>query len=227
MEPDCENAVFGYGDANADFHVIGDHPGIHGGIETGIPFTGALTGKRVQRVLAAVGLLDLGDDPGTVTARNCFLSYLHMCPPAGSDDNDASTDGDVAAGDGDHDGPQTGSGTPSAESYANLERFFDAELRAIAAHVLVPVGARAIRRVLDQYTAQGSRYESAAELEALHAEELHGSGFLVLPMKDPGDWIEDDEQAIVTALETTLERDYRQLSDLGRFLATDEPYLVR
>jgi len=40
MRPDCESFVPGYGDANADFHVVGDHPGVHGGVDAGIPFTG-------------------------------------------------------------------------------------------------------------------------------------------------------------------------------------------
>ena len=35
-------AVPGYGDANADLHVVGDHPGHHGGAETGVPFTDAV-----------------------------------------------------------------------------------------------------------------------------------------------------------------------------------------
>jgi uracil-DNA glycosylase len=213
MEPDCEGAVFGYGDANADFHVIGDHPGVHGGLETGIPFTGTPAGERLQRVLVAVGLLSTGVDPGKLTPRNCFLSYLHMCPTDCGEDAtlDSSTD----------------SGAPAPESYANLERFFDAELRAIAAHVLLPVGQRAIRYVLDHYTAQGSRYDSPDDLEPLHAEELHGSGFLVLPISDPDDWTEHDEQELEAALETVLDREYRQISDLGRFMATDDPYLVR
>jgi hypothetical protein len=46
-------------------------------------------------------------------------------------------------------------------------------------------------------------------------------------MKEPAEWTEEDEQEIRTALETVLDRDYRQISDLGRFLATDDPYLVR
>jgi len=204
-----EPAVYGYGDANADFHVVGDRPGVHGGADAGVPFTGEPWSATFLSALVEGGLIadfdegsvtENGEPPDPIRADGTFFSYLHTCVV---------------------------DGVPDEASYDDMERFFDAELRAIAAHVLIPVGARAIRRVLDQYTAQGSRYESAAELEALHAEELHGSGFLVLPMKDPGDWIEDDEQAIVTALETTLERDYRQLSDLGRFLATDDPYLVR
>jgi uracil-DNA glycosylase len=211
MEPECEEAVYGYGDANADFHVIGDHPGIHGGLETGIPFTGTTSGARLQRLLSEVGLLEPGEESDTLTANNCFLSYLHMCPPKSGAPGD--TEGDPDA--------------PSPDSYANLERFFDSELRAIAAHVLLPVGERATRHVLDQYTAQGSRYDSQAALDGLHAEELHGSGFLVVPMKEPAEWTEEDEQEIRTALETVLDRDYRQISDLGRFLATDDPYLVR
>ena len=36
MHPPCEQFVPGYGDANAAFHVVGDHPGVHGGVDTGV-----------------------------------------------------------------------------------------------------------------------------------------------------------------------------------------------
>mgnify|MGYP002760407047 CR=1 FL=1 len=36
MHPPCEQFVPGYGDANAAFHVVGDHPGAHGGVDTGV-----------------------------------------------------------------------------------------------------------------------------------------------------------------------------------------------
>ena len=49
LSPSCESFVPGYGDANADFHVVGDHPGVHGGCETGIPFTGSRTGERDRK----------------------------------------------------------------------------------------------------------------------------------------------------------------------------------
>lgn len=191
-------AVFGYGDPNADVHVIGDHPDVHGGRETGVPFTGTAAGERLQSVLAEVGLLaDPGDAP---RLKNCFLSYLYPCCPSRSE-------------------------VPADDDYAALEPTFDAELRAIAAHVLVPVGDRALGRVLAEYTAQVDRYD--ADASAVHARELRGSGFLVVPIREPADWRGDDREALVDALEHLLESDYRQIADLGRFLPSDDPYWVR
>jgi len=225
MTPPCEHrcsadveAVFGYGDANADLHVVGDHPGVHGGAETGVPFSGTDAGLAVQDVLASVDLLsDPGDAP---TPEGTFLSYLHMCCPEAGE-------------------------TPSPADYADLERFFDAELRAIAAHVLVPVGERATAHVLKQFTAEAyadvaldgtaeragfddvASGEGELDMAALHATEIKGSGWLVLPLRDPSEWTGDDRAAAVDGLEALLSRDYRQTTDLGRFLATDDSYLVR
>ena len=116
MRPPCESpcsenveAVFGYGDANADFHVIGDHPVIHGGTSTGVPFTDSRAGEAIQRTLFETGFTNepYSDEP---VLTDCFLSYLHMCCPPDESD-------------------------PSLKEYADMTRFFDAELRAIAAHV--------------------------------------------------------------------------------------------
>lgn len=195
MEPPCDRFVPGYGDANADVHVIGDHPGIHGGTETGVPFTDSVAGERVQRVLEAVGLLtDPGDEP---TAENLFCSYLHMCLPEDE---------------------------PSPESYVEMERFFDAELRAITAHILVPVGERAVRHVLEQFTT----YPMAnLDVEAVHATEISGGAWLVVPAMEPADWSDDDADRLAETLERVLRRDYARESDLGRFLTDPDPYLVR
>jgi uracil-DNA glycosylase family 4 len=237
MSPPCEHrcsadvpAVFGYGDANADVHVVGDHPGIHGGVETGVPFSGSDAGLAVQEVLAAVDLLDSPGDAPDLDAT--FLSYLHACcPPAGE--------------------------TPTPAEYAELEPFFDAELRAIAAHVLVPVGERATAHVLRNFTAEalgdyaangdaervgfeegfgaacgdgedvGAEDDLGLDMDRLHAMEIRGSGWLIVPIRDPGEWVEGDREAAIDALSELLASDYRQFSDLGRFLATDESYLVR
>ncbi|MFC6906423.1 uracil-DNA glycosylase family protein [Halalkalicoccus tibetensis] len=206
MRPSCESrcsegteAVFGYGDANADFHVIGDHPGVHGGGETGVPFTGSRAGEAVQRALFETGFLDerYADEPAI---EDCFLSYLHMCcPPAGRE--------------------------PTPGEYADMERFFDAELRAIAAHVLLPVGERALEQVLANYTAQVRRIE--VDMEALHATEIRGSGFLVVPIREPVDWEEGDGQRLIDSLAAIRGSDYRRTADLSRFLGSDELYFVR
>jgi len=189
MRPPCEDdcsdgvpAVFGYGDANADFHVVGDHPGVHGGVETGVPFTGTLAGERLQGVLHDVGFaaLPYEDEPDYA---DLFVSYRHMCcTPDGED--------------------------PSERDYADLERFFDAELRAINAHVLVPVGERATALVLEGYTALAHRVDR--DVRSLHATEVRGRGFLVVPVRDPAEWTDGDADALRERLASLRSSDYRQ-----------------
>ncbi len=196
MRPPHDEYVAGYGDANAHFHVVGDHPGVHGGVETGIPFTDAPGVDRLIDVLEAVGLVERSDQPG-YEARNTFFSYLHM----GVVDD-----------------------TPTDAEYDDMERFFDAELRAITAHVLVPVGGRATRHVLTNYTAVAT---DDFDLDTNHANEIHGSGFLVYPVKEPAEWRGEDAAKLESALTELLSRDYRRESDLGRFIVGPEPYTVR
>jgi uracil-DNA glycosylase len=195
MRPPCEPFVPGYGDVNAHFHVVGDHPGVHGGVDSGIPFTESVAGERLQQALVAAGLLDRAGTPPTVDRT--FLSYLYMCVPADEG--------------------------PSDEEYARLEPVFDAELRAITAHVLLPVGERATRHVLANYTAR----DPNRDVSELHATELLGSGFLVYPIAEPADWTDADEAELVAALQDLQQGDYRREVDLGRFVADDEPYFVR
>ncbi len=180
-DPGDRTAVFGYGDANADFHVIGDYPGVHGGETTGVPFTETDGGAAIQTVFREV---DFASGPSDAPVlENCFLSYVHMC---------SLPDGE----------------TPTPDDYADLERFFDAELRAIGAHVLLPVGRHATDHVLREYTTQRDRLE--LDMDALHASEVRGRGFLVVPIADPESWTDGDRAAIVARLEALLASDYRQ-----------------
>jgi len=198
MTPGCERFVPGYGDANAAFHVIGDHPGVHGGIETSVPFTELPESQRLQSVLQSTGLLrETGDEP---VVDETFLSYLHMCVP-------------------------NPGGTPTDAEYADMERFFDAELRAIAAHVLFPVGERATRHVLETYTAQA--WKTTIDMDQLHGTELRGSGFLVVPIKELADWTADDAERLRKAIDQLRSTDFRRETDLGRFIAGSDPYYVR
>ena len=232
MRPDCRSFVPGYGDANADFHVVGDHPGVHGGVESGVPFTGepwspaflsalteggliagvaegtapdgtAATGETTAATSDETAAASDGGGEGDPVAEpirteRTYFSYLHMCVP----------DGD-----------------PTAASYDDMERFFDAELRAIAAHVLLPVGARATEHVLEQYTARA--WKTEVDMDALHGEEILGSGWLVLPIKDPAEWEAGDADRLVDGLRELRSTDFRRESDLGRFIAGSDPYLVR
>ena len=105
-----------------------------------------------------------------------------------------------------------------------MERYFDAELRAIAAHVLLPVGERAIRHVVETCTAHDT---DTLDIERLHATELLGSGWLVMPIREPTAWSSDDASSLVDAIDRLRATDYRRESDLGRFVAGNDPYLVR
>lgn len=192
MQPPCEGGslVPGYGDPAGDFHVIGDHPGRHGGVETGIPFTGHTAGKRMQSVLHSVGLVadPYAEEPDV---QNLFLDYLHMCTsPHGGD--------------------------PQRASYARLERFFDAELRAVNAHILVTVGARATDHVLAEYTTQQRKVP--ADMGERHATEVRGRGFLVVPVKEPASWSTGDQEEICTRLQTIYDRDYRQTKGVATLI---------
>ena len=173
-------AVYGYGDANADFHVIGESPYAHGGAATGVPFTDSDAGERLQRVLHDTGLLPepYSDEP---TGENLFLSYAH---------------------------PGVTDGPPTAESFVDAERFLDAELRAINAHILLPVGDRALHYCLEEHTSLASKLpHDAAEL---HARQLRGRGFMVVPVRDPVEWEAGDRERLVGTLRAILESDYRQ-----------------
>lgn len=194
--PGDGSAVYGYGDANADVHVIGDSPAVHGGTASGVPFTGSPSGRRLLAVLEAVGLIEDAESP-TPGVRSVYLSYLH---PGVTED------------------------APTERDYADQERFLDAEVRAITAHVLVPVGERATAYVLEHYTAEPAGTQPMTER---HAREFGTGSFLVVPASEPATWSTDEAQALEDRLATVLGRDFRRETDLGRFLVGPDPYYVR
>lgn len=188
-------AVYGWGDPNADFHAIGDHPGRHGGADAArkgddevVPFTGTPAGERLLAVFREVGLL--ADDRDVPEPPGLFLSYAHP----------RVVDG--------------GNGTgPTDDSYVDQERFLDAELRAVNAHVLLPVGDRPLAYVLREHTTLDGKLPPDAA--RLHARELRGRGFMVIPVRDPNDWTDEDERALLDRLEATLASDYRQTKGIA------------
>lgn len=96
-----------------------------------------------------------------------------------------------------------------SDDFDKLERFFDAELRLVNAHILVTFGEEATRHVIETYTAQGPKLADEP-LEGLHATEVRGAGFLVVPALDPRDWDEADEDSLREKLRDILASDYRQ-----------------
>ena len=195
FRPDCEHFAPGYGDVEADFHVIGDHPGVHGGVTSGVPFTETPGATALQRALVRGGLLRKAGTPPETTET--YLSYLHLCVP----DSD-----------------------PVEADYRHAETFLEAEVRAIVAHVLLPVGERATRWVFENMT---TRSTAEIDMDALHATEVIGSGWLVMPIADPETWNDEDGRKLSDALLELQERDYRREADLGRLVGGDEPYYVR
>ncbi|OVE86409.1 uracil-DNA glycosylase family protein [Natronolimnobius baerhuensis] len=179
--PDARTAVFGYGDANADFHLIGDHPGAHGGKRSGIPFTDTDAGLAIQDIFRDLEFVSGPTDEPRF--ENLFGSYIHMCCLP--------------------DGHQ-----PTQREYDDLERFFDAELRAINAHILLPVGTAATDHILETYTTQRRRFD--LETDDLHAREIRGRGFMVVPIREPDEWESGDRERLVERLEAILASDYRQ-----------------
>jgi uracil-DNA glycosylase len=197
ISPGCSRYVQSYGDVNASFHVIGDHPGIHGGFDKQIPFT-AKDCRPLLDALDAAELLESTTE-GDLHLQKTFFSYLHRCEPTER--------------------------PPSAAAYTDQSRLFDAELRAIAPHVLLPVGKRATRYVLTNYSARAKKLESG--MTTLHAREVPGSGFLILPIESPSKWGTTEKSQLVTAIQKIRSKDFRREADLGRFIAGNEPYLVR
>ena len=183
------SAVYGYGDVNADFHIIGDNPNRHGGKRTGIPFTDSIWGEAVQSILLATGFMK--DEPSQrPTLRNCYMSYLYMCCPAET--------------------------APTASEYDRLERFFDAELRAINAHILFPVGERVTRRIVRSYTTQAEKLPTA--MVDLHATEIRGRGVLVVPILDPRNLDSDTRTEIVELITDIKQSDYRQTKGVATYV---------
>ncbi len=193
----CRSGVPGFGNPNAHFHIIGDHPGIHGGVESNIPFTEMPWSTQFFETLAASGLLNSADIADITEKSRTFFSYIHPCLPNPSDKE------------------------PSPTQYADMVPFFDAELRAVTAHVLFPVGERATEHVLRTCT---SEVAETIDMETLHAKEIRGSGWLVIPIREPSEWTDADRKALEKALSDLLARDYRQISDLTRFLGGAKPY---
>lgn len=80
LDPKCEPAVPGYGDANARFRAIGARPGVHGGRETGIPFTGRPWSDRLFDALVGGGLVTSFDpETGCLSIVSGSSSRLSRC----------------------------------------------------------------------------------------------------------------------------------------------------
>jgi len=64
-------------------------------------------------------------------------------------------------------------------------------------------------------------------MDQLHGTEIRGSGWLVIPIKEPAEWTDDNRTKLVEAITQLRSTDFRRETDLGRFIAGSDPYYVR
>ncbi len=137
MDEDCTNCaraetrervVHGYGDAEAEFLVVGETP-TAGAQSTGVPFTGDDAGERLQRALGELGLSRSPAGDPEPDLQNVFLTYLTRCH---------------------------GAGAPTDDHLRACEPFFNAEVRTINPEIIVPVGERTLRTLAPEFTTQSA-----------------------------------------------------------------------
>jgi uracil-DNA glycosylase len=71
--------------------------------------------------------------------------------------------------------------------------------------VLVPVGERALRVLVAEHTT----LEDPPDIEAAHATEIRGRGFLLVPMRDPAEHTAAEGRAVLETMSELMEGDHR------------------
>lgn len=190
MDEDCERCpelcetrsrvVHGYGDAGAEFVVVGERPG-SGADSTGVPFTGDESGERVQKILGELGFSDSPPDSAKPKLDNVYLTHLTRCRHP----DRAPTDGEVR----------------------NCEPYLDGELRTVNPEIIVPVGERVLEALAIEYT---TRNPDEFDVDAEHATTIRGRGFELVPMVAPERQTDAQTEVFVEHMADLLGRDYRQ-----------------
>ena len=191
MDETCENCpelcetrrqvVHGYGDVGAEFIFVGEMPDGDGADQTGVPFIGNESGRRLLSILVDLGFSDSEPDADEPDVDNVFLTYLTRChhperPP---------TDGEIM----------------------NCEPFLNAEIRMINPEIIVPVGERALAELTAEYTTKPA---DSFDIVDDHATEIRGRGFELVPMIDPTEQSDEQREAFLKGFSKLLGRDYRQ-----------------
>jgi uracil-DNA glycosylase family 4 len=191
MDEDCRNCpglrdartnvVHGYGDVGADFMFVGGRPG-PGADRTGVPFTGDDAGRRLQRILGALGFSNSPPDAAEPELDDAYLTYLTRCRHPDRD--------------------------PTEEEVATCDAYLTADVRMINPEIIVPIGTLALRGVAVEHT---TRDADALSAEECHATTIRGRGFELVPMRALADQTDADTEAFVEHVaESVLGRDYRQ-----------------
>ncbi|WP_336364097.1 uracil-DNA glycosylase [Halalkalicoccus salilacus] len=151
-----------------------------GADETGIPFFGDERGEALQDVLRALGFAT--HEPGEKPEiENAYLTLLTRCRH-----------------------PER---PPTDEEIGNCEPYLSSEIRMINPEIIVPVGERALRAIAEEYTTSPAE---EFDVETHHGEEIRGRGFEIVPMIDPAEASEEEQEAFLESFSELLGRDYRQ-----------------
>jgi DNA polymerase len=117
--------VHGYGDTSARIVFVGEAPGRLGADRTGVPFSGDKSGRALQSILIALGLME-NRAPTDRPRLRCFVTNVaRCCPPANR--------------------------TPTPREQANCRPFLEQELDRIDPRVIVPVGRLALQAIGVRY----------------------------------------------------------------------------
>lgn len=191
MDPECtrcpalvdtrDHIVHGYGDVGADFLFVAEQPEPTAD-RTGIPVSDTEEPRGLTRFLAASGFVrEEVDEAGDPVLADAFVTHLTRCRHPDR--------------------------APTPEEIEACDAFLTAELRTINPEILVPLGERVLSVLGDEYTTSLS---DPWDLDDLHATELRGRGFELIPLEAPSRMDEAQFETAIDRFDRTRDRDYRQ-----------------
>lgn len=173
-----DRVVHGYGDVGADFAFVGEAP-------TAAADGGAVQftrreGRTVFDLLSRIGLCR-DPDAGRPDLTGIYLTTLTRCRH-----------------------PERG---PTDDEVRNCDDYLTAEVRMINPEILLPVGERALDRLVAEYTTHSpEEYDVVDD----HATRIRGRGFELFPTVPPAEMSEAQADTFVEAFRDLLASDYRQ-----------------
>ena len=173
--------VHGYGDVTADFLFVAAMP-TAAADEQGHPVVGAEGAYSLTDLLDAIGFRtgDV-DAAGQPVLDNAFVTHLTRCHHPDR--------------------------SPTDREIEECEPFLNAELRTINPDILLPLSERVLHALAADYT---TKSPTALAIDEVHATEVRGRGFELIPLRDPRSMNDTEFEAAVDVLTATIERDYRQ-----------------
>lgn len=191
MDPACsrcpelaesrDQLLHGYGDVTADFLVVRRSP-TAAAEAVGHPIPEGQGTRSLRTILDRCGfIVEATDAHGNPILENVFVTHLTRCR-----------------------NPSRG---PTEQEIDNCEPFLNAELRTINPEIILPIGEVVLRTIAAAHTTTDPE---TLDIEEVHADELRGRGFELIPLLDPEEMPRDTFDRTIDRIRATLERDYRQ-----------------